>query len=176
MTDQPTLSPASQRLLREIARYDERGGAVAKYLSRGRYHLNGGTLAFNRNSFFPLYENQLVTGWDEDDDEGPIRLTEAGAKLAAELDTRAAEKKPSPKPSADGATARRLLREIAKHDEPVVIFSDGRRPWRLGSRDGYSASIDTWVALEKAGLIHVDFGFAGGKRVSVTDAGRQRVA
>lgn len=175
MTETVTLSPASQRLLREIARHDKRGGAVAKYLSRGRYHLSLGGPAFNRNSFFPLYENQLVTGWDEEDG-GPIRLTDAGAKLAAELDAQVAEKKPRPKPSADGATARRLLREIAKHDEPVMVFGDGRLPWRLGARDGYSASIDTWLALQRAGLIHIALGDAGGRRVCVTDAGRRRIA
>ncbi|MGW2721373.1 hypothetical protein [Streptomyces sp. NPDC001492] len=179
MTD---LTPASQKLLRELARHDKGDGVAVRYAGRGRWHLDGSTIDFNRRTFPPLFENDLVTGWDEHDDDGPLSLTEAGRKLAGELDAVAtaqqAAKKARPKPNADGPTALRLLREIAKNAEPALIYSDsrGRRVWSLGSHDGYRASVDTWLALSGADLIHIEYGFAGGKRVSVTDAGRQRLA
>ncbi|MFI9598879.1 hypothetical protein ACIHCX_03190 [Streptomyces sp. NPDC052043] len=180
MTD---LSPASQNLLRELARRDKGDGATVRYSGRGRWYLDGPSSGplFNARTVPPLYKAGLAAGWDEYDD-GAMRITEAGRKLAAELDAQDAEKqaakKARSKPNPDGPTALRLLREIAKHDEPVLIHDDGlRRVWRLGSQDGHSASVDTWVALAKAGRIRIDrVSSVGGHRVSVTDAGRQRLA
>ncbi|MER0476791.1 hypothetical protein ABR737_00200 [Streptomyces sp. Edi2] len=171
------LTPASQKLLREIARHDMGAAVSIRYLSRGRYTVDRGTTAYNRNSFRPLFEQGLVTGWDEHDDAGPMRVTESGRKLAAALATQQCEKKPRPKPSADGRAALCLLRKIAKLDEPALIYSDSRGPriWRLGSRDGYRAAVDTWTALQHAGLIHIEYGFAGGQRVSATAAGHKRL-
>lgn len=172
------LTPASEKLLREIARHDKGAGVPIRYLSRGRYTVDRSSTAFNRASFLPLFDAELVTGWDEHDDDGPMRITDAGRQLLAELDANAKLKKPRPKPSADGATAQRLLREIAKRDEPALIHSDGRRRiWHLGAHDGYRASVDTWMSLCGAGLIQIErVGSIGGQHVSVTDAGRQRLA
>lgn len=176
------LSPASQKLLRELARRDKGDGVAVRYAGCGRWHFDGGIAGYNRATFPPLYEAGLATGWDEPDDDGPMRVTEAGRKLAAELDEQAKAqrlaKEARSKPNPDGPAALRLLREIAKHDEAALIYADsrGRRTWQLGSRDGYSASIDTWSALRAAGRIHIEYSFAGGKRVSVTDAGRARLA
>jgi hypothetical protein len=50
-----------------------------------------------------------------------------------------------------------------------------RRVWHLDSHDGFSAIADTWLALSGADLIHIEYGFAGGQRVSVTDTGRKRL-
>jgi hypothetical protein len=179
----PDLSPASQKLLRELAHRDKGTGVAVRYASRGRWYLDGPSSSdlFNTRTFPALYDAGLAVGWDEHDDDGPMRITEAGRKLAAELDAKTAAqeaaKKARPKPSADGATAMRLLREIAKHEEPVLVYDDGRRRvWRLGSHDGYSASIDTWTALAKADRIRIErAGSIGGQRVSVTDAGRRYV-
>ncbi|MFF0736836.1 hypothetical protein ACFYVK_35145 [Streptomyces chartreusis] len=177
-----TLSPASQKLLREIARRDKGHGVAVRYAGRGRWHLDGSCNDYNRGTFPPLFEADLVVGWDEHDDDGPLSITDAGRKLAGELDAEAAAqqaaKKARPKPSAEGAAAQRLLREIAKRSESTLIYSDsrGRRTWSLGSHDGYRASADTWLALSGADLIHIEYGFAGGRRVSVTDAGRKRLA
>jgi hypothetical protein len=173
MTD---LSPASQKLLREIARHDQRDGTAAKYLSYGRYTLDPGSGTFNRATFRVLFEHDLILGWDKHDADGLLRLTDAGRKVVAELEAQQVAKKPRPKPSADGPTALRLLREIAKLEKPTLIYSDGRRrSWSLG-RDGHRASIDTWLALSSADLIHIEYGFSGGKHVSITDAGRKRLA
>ena len=177
MTD---LSPASQKLLREIAKYDKGHGVLFGYAGRGRYSHPNTLAAYNGGTFRPLYRHGLVD--DGGNDSAPVRVTDAGRKLAAELEeqaaAQAAAKKARPKPSADGTAARRLLREIAKNAEPVLIYSDSRqrRMWSLGSHDGYRASADTWLALSGADLIHIEYGFAGGKRVSVTDAGRKRLA
>lgn len=179
----PALSPASQKLLRELARRDQGAGVAVRYSGRGRWHLDGSsTIDFNRRTFPPLYEAELAVGWDEHDADGPMRITEAGRKLAAELEQQAKAqrlaKEARSKSNPDGPAALRLLREIAKRDEQTLIYGDdrGRRIWRLGSRDGHSASIDTWLALSGAGRIHIEYGFAGGKHVSVTDAGRARLA
>ncbi|WP_328336802.1 hypothetical protein [Streptomyces violaceus] len=181
MTD---LSPAAQTLLRELARRDKGDGVAVRYSGRGRWYLDGVStgLHFNTRTFPALYDAGLAVGWDEYDDDGPMRITEAGRKLAAELEEQAkaqhAAKLARSKPNPDGVTALRLLREIAKHDEPARIHDDGRRRvWRLGSHDGYSASVDTWVALAKAGRIRVDrVSSIGGHEVAVTDAGRERLA
>jgi hypothetical protein len=175
------LTPAAEKLLREAARRDKGDGVTVRYSGRGRWHLDGTTTGFNTRTFWPLYEAELVTGWDEHDDDGPLRLTDAGRKVATELEAKAAEqqaaKKARPKQSADGAAATRLLREIAQAGESTVIYNDGRRrAWQVGARDGYSASINTWMALVKAGRIHIATSFAGGQRATVTAAGRAHLA
>ena len=177
-----TLSPASQKLLRELDRRDKGDGIAVRYSGRGRWSLDGGSAAFNRASFSPLLEAGLVTGWDEYDDDGPMRITDAGRTLAADLEhqaaAKAAAKKDRAKTNPDGPTARRLLREIAKRGPSALVYGDmrRRRVWHLDAHDGYSASADTWLALSGASYIHIEYGFAGGKRVSVTDAGRKRIA
>jgi hypothetical protein len=172
------LSPASQKLLREIARYDQRAGTAAKYLSYGRYTLDPGSGAFNRATFRVLFDHDLIRGWDKHDADGLLRLTDAGRKVVAELEAQQAAKESRPKPSADGPAARRLLREVAKHDEPVLIYSGGRRGslWALGAHDGYKATPAIWLALSGADLIHIEYGFAGSKHAMVTDAGLKRLA
>lgn len=175
------LSPASQKLLRELARRDKGDGVAIRYAGRGRWHLDGSTIDFNRRTFPALYEAGLAVGWDEHDDDGPMRVTEAGRKLAAELDEQAQAqrlaKEARAKPNPDGPTALRLLREIAKLDKPGLIHDGGRRRiWHLGAHDGYSASVDTWLALSGANYIHIEYGFAGSRHVAATDAGRARLA
>jgi hypothetical protein len=180
MTD---LSPASQKLLRELARRDKGDGVAVRYSGRGRWYLNGPSTSqlFNTRTFPPLYKAGLATGWDEYDDDGPMRITDAGRALAAELEAQDKAKRDvqaaRPRANADGPAACRLLREIAKHEEPVRIIDDGqRRVWALGSRDGHRASIDTWMALARAGRIRIDrVSSIGGHRVSVTAAGRDRL-
>lgn len=170
-----TLPPASQKLLREIAKYDTGNGVLFRHAARARYMHPNTYSVYNRRTFFPLTANALVD--DGGNDHSPVRVTEVGRQLLAELDAQQPEKKPRPKPSADGATALRLLREIAKYDEPPMVYDDGlRRIWRVASRDGHRASIGIWVALEKAGYIRTTrVSSIGGHRVTVTDAGRQRL-
>jgi hypothetical protein len=178
------LPPASQRLLRELARRDKGDGIPVRYASRGRWYLAGPSSSdlFNTRSFPPLYDAGLATGWDEHDEDGPMRITDVGRALAAELEQQDAVKKAAAKgratPNPDGPTARRLLREIAKREQPALVYGDRRRRqvWRLDSHDGYGASADTWLALSAAGRIHIEYGFAGGRRVTVTDAGRAHLA
>ncbi len=173
------LSPASQKLLREIAKYDTGAGVRFRHAPRARYSHPVTLSVYNARTFYPLTGRGLVD--DGGNDEAPVRITEAGRKLAAELDEQAkaqqAAKKVRPGPSAEGATALRLLREIAKHDQSL-IYDDGlRRVWRVASRDGHRASIGIWLALEKAGYIRTErVSSIGGHRVSVTDAGHQRLA
>lgn len=181
MTD---LSPASQQLLRELARRDQGDGVAVRYASRGRWYLDGPSSSkhFNTRTFPPLYDADLALGWDEHDDDGPMRITDAGRKLAGELEAQAAEreaaKRARPKASASGRTAQRLLREIANREQPARIYGDmrRRRVWHLDSHDGFSAMAETWLALSGADLIHIEYGFAGGKRVSMTEAGRKHIA
>lgn len=173
MTD---LSPASQKLLREIAKYDKGAGVLFRYAGRGRFaHPN--TLAdYNQRTFWPLSQAKLI---DYDHEDAPVRITEAGRELATELDAQQAAKKPRTKVSADGPAALRLLAEIAKYDKPTSIYFDSRyrRFQRLGGHDGYRATVDTWVALEKAGYIRTErVSSIGGSRASITDAGRARLA
>jgi hypothetical protein len=176
------LSPASQKLLRELAKQDKGAGVRVRYSGRDRWYLAGVSTQglYNTRTFPSLCAAGLAEGWDEYG-ENPLRITEAGRKLAAALEEQSraerAAKKARPKPSSEGAAALRLLREIARHNEPVRIFDDGlRRVWRVGSRDGHRASIGTWVAVEKAGYIQIKrVSSIGGHEVSVTDAGRKRL-
>ncbi|CAL9647181.1 hypothetical protein [Streptomyces sp. enrichment culture] len=176
MTD---LSPASQKLLREIAKYDTGSGVLFRHASRGRYSHPNTLTTYNQRTFWPLTGLGLVD--DGDSDSAPVRITEAGRKLAAELEEKhqaeKARKKARPKPSAEGATALRLLQEIAKHDGSLVYDDGLRRVWRVASRDGHRASISIWVALEQAGYIRTDrVSSIGGQRATVTALGRQRLA
>ncbi|MBP5870888.1 hypothetical protein QBB33_34900 [Streptomyces scabiei] len=173
------LSPAAQKLLREIAKYDTGAGVLFRHAARGRYSHPNTLSVYNARTFYPLTGRGLVD--DGDNDSAPVRITEAGRKLAAELDeqdkARQAAKKARSGPSAEGATAMRLLREIAKRDGSL-LYDDGlRRVWRVASRDGHRASIGIWVALERAGYIRTErVSSIGGERVSITDAGRTRLA
>jgi hypothetical protein len=179
MTTNPDLPPASQKLLREIAEHDAGDGILFHHEPRSRYSHPHTRSVYNRRTFFPLTGRGLVD--DGGSDSTPVRITEAGRKLAAELEEQAkaqqAAKKARPKPSAEGATALRLLREIAKHDGSL-IYDDGlRRVWRVAAHDGHRASIGIWVALEKAGYIRTErVSSIGGHRATVTDAGRGRLA
>ncbi|MFE7510136.1 hypothetical protein ACFU8I_02745 [Streptomyces sp. NPDC057540] len=175
-----TLPPASQRLLRELAHRDKGDGVPVRYSGRGRWYLAGPSSSnlFNTRTCGALHAADLATGWDEHDDDGPLRITDAGRLLAAELEQQATAKKTAAAkkaaPDPDGPTARRLLREIAKREQPALVYGDRRRRqvWHLDSHDGYSAASGTWLALSGAGRIRIDYGFAGGRRVSLTDAGR----
>lgn len=175
------LSPASQKLLCELASRDKGEGVRVQYSGRDRWYLAGVSTQglYSTRNFPALCAAGLAVGWDEYG-ENPIRITEAGRKLAAELEEQAkaeqARKKSRPKPSADGVTALRLLREIAKHDG-ALVYDDGLgRVWRVASRDGHRALIGIWVALEKAGYIRTErVSSIGGKRVTVTDAGRKQL-
>jgi hypothetical protein len=174
MTD---LSPASQKLLREIAKYDTGAGVQFRYAGRGRFTHPNTLAAYNQGTFRPLYRHQLVD--DGGNDSAPVRVTEAGRKLAAELEAQRPEKKPRQKVNPDGPAALRLLAEIAKHDKPTSVYFDSRyrRFQRVGSHTGYRATVDTWVALVKAGYIRTErVSSIGGHRVTVTDAGRERLA
>lgn len=171
-----TLSPASQKLLREIAKYDTGAGVQFRYASRGRFSHPNTLSCYNARTFWPLSKAKLI---DYDNEDAPVRITEAGRKALAEIDAQQAEKKPRPKTNPHGPAALRLLREIAKYDEPAWIYFDSQysRFQRVGGRDGYRATVDTWVALERAGLIRTQrVSSIGGQRATVTDAGRQRLA
>ncbi|WP_405611252.1 hypothetical protein [Streptomyces sp. NBC_01508] len=175
MTD---LSPASQKLLREIAKYDTGAGVRFRHAPRARFSHPNTLAVYNARTFYPLTGHGLV---DDDGGESPVRITEAGRKLAAELEAKhtaeQVRKKARPKQSVDGAAARLLLREIAKHDGSLVYDDGLRRAWRVASRDGHRASIGTWLALEKAGYIRTErVSSIGGQRVTVTALGRERLA
>lgn len=175
------LSPASQKLLREIARHDKGDGVAVRYAGRGRWHLDRSTASYNRATYWPLFERDLVTGWDEHDDDVPLRLTGAGRALAAELDTQAeaqqAVKKARPKPAAESPSALRALRALAELPQPVRPHGGARRGvWHLGSRDGYSARELTFCALEKAGYVRLIHGAHLSVLIEITNAGRERLA
>jgi hypothetical protein len=168
----PVLTPAAEKLLREIARRDNGHGVVFKWMSRGRYNLVGTTYTVNQRTFYPLTGAGLVT---EDHDDAPVYITDAGRKLVAELEAK--PKSPRAQPRADSPAALQLLREIAASDQPILVHSGTRRGiWSLGAHDGYSARATTFVVLQKDGLIDIEYLFAGGKRVTVTDAGAKRLA
>ena len=175
MTD---LSPASQKLLREIANRDKTGNGIAVgYLSRGRYTIGSSSGAFNRGTFRPLFEYDLVVGWDEHDEDGLLRLTDAGRTLAAELAAQQKAKTPHPKADPESPAALKALRALAELPQPVRPHSGHRRGiWALGSRDGYSARELTFNALEKAGYVRLTHGAHLSTLIEITDAGRQRLA
>lgn len=88
--DTPKLKPASERLLREIAKRDTGDGVHFTWETGGYFRLTGTDYRVARRTFFPL------TGWNSliDDLGGdePVRINDAGRRLIAELD---AGKKPA---------------------------------------------------------------------------------
>lgn len=169
------MRPASERLLRDLARCDTGEGVRVRYLSRGRYHWDGSRGAYNRSSFYPLYAGGLVD--DGGNDAAPVKVTEAGRKLAAELEERAAQRRrPKTKPSAESPSALRALAALAEFTEPVLPYSgDPRGVWRLGRRDGYAARALTFYALADAGYAEIIPGDFMARRIVITDAGRERL-
>lgn len=170
------VRPASERLLRDLARCDKGEGVRVRYLSRGRYHWDGSHGVYNRSSFYPLYAGDLVD--DGGNDSAPVRVTEAGRRLVAELEERdAAKQRPKAKPHAESPSALRALAALAEFDGPVLPYSgDPRGVWRLGSRDGYGAREATFYALRDAGYVAITPGDFMARRLAVTDAGRARLA
>lgn len=71
-----TVPPASQRLLREIARRDEGHGVQFDLMPRRRYRLAGTDITVNQRTFYPLTAAGLVT--DNEDDTAPVCITDAG--------------------------------------------------------------------------------------------------
>lgn len=169
------MRPSSERLLRDLARFDKGEGVRVRYWSRGRYSWDGTTAVYNRASFRPLYANGLVD--DGGDDAAPVRVTEAGRRLAAELGEReAAKRRPKAKPNAESPSALRALAALAEFDGPVLPYSgDPRGTWRLGSRDGYAAREVTFYALAEAGYAAILRGDFLSRRIAITDAGRERL-
>jgi hypothetical protein len=176
MTTTTALGPASQKLLREIAKYDTGNGVMFRVAARARYIHPDTYSTYNQRTFWPLTGNGLVDDGGGNDN-APVRITEDGRKLLAALDAATPPKRPRHAPSAEGRAARRLRREIAEHDQELVHDDGLRRVWRVASRDGHQASIDTWMVLEKAGYIRTErVSSIGGHRASVTAAGRARLA
>jgi hypothetical protein len=175
--DEKVMRPASERLLRDLARCDAGDGVHVRYLSRGRYYWDGmrGT-SYNRASFRPLYANGFVD--DGGDDTAPVKVTEAGRLRAEELEARdAAKRRPAAKPSAESPSALRALAALAEFDGPVLPYSgEPRGVWRLGSRDGFGAREATFYALRDAGYVDVIPGDFMARRLVITDAGRERLA
>lgn len=171
------MRPSSERLLVDLARCDQGDGVRVRYLSRGRYYWDGmrGT-AYNRASFLPLYANEYVD--DGGNDSAPVKVTEAGRRLAAELEARgAAKRRPKTKPNAESPSALRALAALAEFDEPVLPYSgEPRGVWRLGSRDGFGARVETFGALVDAGYAATIRGDFMAQRIVITDAGRERLA
>ncbi|MFH8805271.1 hypothetical protein ACH4F6_37980 [Streptomyces sp. NPDC017936] len=170
------MRPASERLLRDLARCDRGEGVKVRYLSRGRYYWDGSRGVYNRSSFLPLYAHGLVD--DGGNDSAPVRVTEAGRRRAAELEEQVAQKRrPKTKPSAESPAALRALAALAEFDGPVLPHSGvPRGVWRLGSRDGYAARRATFYALAEAGYVEIIPGDFMARRLAVTDAGRERLA
>lgn len=171
-----TMRPASERLLRDLARCDKGDGVRVRYLSRGRYYWDGSHGVYNRASFHPLYANKLVD--DGGNDAAPVRVTEAGRKLATELEERDAQKRrPETKPNAESPSALRALAALSEFDGPVLPYSgDPRGVWRIGGRDGYAARELTFYALRDAGYAEIIRGDFMTWRIAITDAGRERLA
>jgi hypothetical protein len=169
------MKPASERLLRDLARCNTGDGVRVRYLSRGRYYWDGSRGAYNRSSFYPLYANDLVD--DGGSDAAPVKVTEAGRKLAVELEKRDAQRRrPKTKPSAESPSALRALAALAEFDGPVLPHSgDPRGVWRLGSRDGFAARESTFHALADAGYAAIIPGDFLARRIVITDAGRKRL-
>jgi hypothetical protein len=168
------LAPASVRLLREIAKYDTGSGVRFRSGAAGRYIHPNTLAAYNARTFYPLTGRGLVT--DDDNDSAPVRITPAGVQLLAELDAAAKPKREKKPVSPESPAALKLLRALAKHAEPVLIHSGSpRTTWRLGSSGGFSARSDTYFAVASAGYAEITHGFAGGRRITITNAGRTRI-
>lgn len=82
----PKLGPASRKLLRIIARYDQGDGVVFQSQPRNNWRLltNGDT--FNGRTFWPLDSHGLVDVGDARGD-GPVKITQAGREYLAREDT-----------------------------------------------------------------------------------------
>ncbi|QKV98145.1 hypothetical protein HUT19_41220 (plasmid) [Streptomyces sp. NA02950] len=168
-----TLPAASERLLREIAKYDTGKGVLFRHAARGRYLHPNTYSTFNARTFYPLTGNNLVT--DEGNDSAPVRMTEAGRKLLAELDASAQQKKPRAATDPESPAAQRALRALAQLEQPVTPHRGERKGiWSLGGRDGYSARETTFYALEKAGYLRIIQGAHLSLRMEITESGRQR--
>lgn len=169
------LKPASEKLLREIAKYDTGAGVRFHSGAAGRYIHPNTLAAYNARTFYPLTGRGYVT--DDENDSAPVRVTEAGWRLLAHLDAAAKPEHKKKPPNPESPAALKLLRALAKHTEPVLIHSgQSRGVWRLGSRDGFSARTDTYLVVVDAGYAEITHSFAGGQRITITDAGRNRVA
>lgn len=173
--DDKVMRPASERLLRDLARCDRGDGVRVRYLSRGRYHWDGSRGVYNRLSFRPLYAFGLVD--DDGNDTAPVRVTDAGRQRVKELEEReAAKRRPKAKPSAESPAALRALAALAEFDEPVLPYTgDPRGVWHIGSRDGYAAREVTFHALAEAGYAEIIRGDFLARRIVITDAGRERL-
>lgn len=173
--EERTMRPASERLLRDLARCDTGDGVRVRYLSRGRYYWDGSRGVYNRASFRPLYAGGLVD--DGGNDSAPVRVTEAGRAYVAKLVEREAQKRPKAKPNAESPSAQRALAALAEFDGPVLPYSgDVRGTWRLGRRDGFGARETTFYALRDAGYVDITPGDFMARRLVITDAGRARLA
>ncbi|MBQ1118570.1 hypothetical protein, partial [Streptomyces sp. C3-3] len=155
------LKPASEKLLREIAKYDTGAGVRFHSGAAGRYIHPNTLAAYNARTFYPLTGRGYVT--DDENDSAPVRVTEAGWRLLAHLDATAKPKRKKKPPNPESPAALKLLSALAKHTEPVLIHSgQSRSVWRLGSRDGFSARTDTYLAVVDAGYAEITHSFAGG--------------
>ncbi|MFF4246251.1 hypothetical protein ACFYY2_17535 [Streptomyces sp. NPDC001822] len=172
---EPSLSPASEKLLRALARADKGDGVNVSYLSRGRYHWGSSSAAYNRASFYPLFDANLLTGWDGEND--PVRVTEAGRQLLTELDAAAKPKREKQPPNPESPAALRALRAIAALPQPVRPHSGARRGlWALGSRNGHGTTELLIYAMERAGYVRIIHGAHLSTAIEITDAGRARIA
>ncbi|MFH8867106.1 hypothetical protein [Streptomyces griseus] len=176
---QPThpqpLPPASEKLLREIAKYDTGAGVQFQHAARARYTHPNTLAAYNARTFYPLTARDLVT--DGGNDTAPVRITEAGRRLLAHLDATAKPKRKKKPANPESPAALKLLRALAEHTEPALIHSGQRRGvWHLGSPDGFSARDNTYFAVATAGYAEITYSFAGGRHIAITDAGLQRAA
>ncbi|MDX3165921.1 hypothetical protein PV516_19225 [Streptomyces scabiei] len=167
------LTAASENLLREIAKYDTGDGVLFRHAARGRYTHPVTFSTFNARTFYPLTANGLVT--DDNNDEAPVRMTETGRKLLADLDASAKPKRPRTATDPESPAAQRALQALARLEQPVTPHRGERRGiWTVGGRDGYSARESTFYALEKAGYLRIVQGAHLSLRMEITDAGRKR--
>ncbi|MFF2411834.1 hypothetical protein [Streptomyces sp. NPDC058092] len=170
------LTPTAEKLLREIARCDKGAGVRFRYAGRGRYSHPNTLAAYNQGTFRPLYKHGLVD--DGGNDEAPVRITDAGRQLLAELDAAAAakpkrEKKP---PNPESPAAIRALRVIAALPQPVRPYGGARRGlWAFGSHDGHGTTELLVYAMEKAGYVRIIHGPHLSTLIEITDAGRARL-
>ncbi|TXS16059.1 hypothetical protein EAO71_35120 [Streptomyces sp. ms191] len=110
------------------------------------------------------------------DDDGPIRATDSGRKLIADLDTNTKPKRTKKPASAETPSALAALRALAALPQPVQPHSGHRRGiWSLGARNGYSARQTTFYALADAGYVKVHHGPHLSTRLEVTATGRRRL-
>ncbi|MGW1409455.1 hypothetical protein [Streptomyces sp. NPDC002403] len=168
------LTPAAEKLLRALARADKGDGVHVRYLSRGRYYWDASGAAYNRASFYPLYDAKLLAGWDGDG--GFVRVTEAGRQLLTDLDAAAKPKREKKPPNPESPAAIRALRVIAALPQPVRPYSGARRGlWALGSRDGHGTTEVLIYAMGKAGYVRIIHGPHLSTSIEITDAGRARL-